>query len=183
MGLFGKKKSDQSGEQVDPLLAKLGPDAFAELWQSAWNSRMADEVLDLCTNDVIWNDPLTEEAVSGHAQVREYLEATWTAFPDLNFTYPEGPYTADGGVRLALHWRVTGTMEGPLQPPGYAATGKSFTSDGIDLLYLRDGKVFWYFGVFDRQGAAQQLGILPAPGSRAERATVQVQRALAKLRS
>jgi hypothetical protein len=54
-------------------------------------------------------------------------------------------------------------------------------SDGVDLLELRDGLVCNYAGFFDARGMAQQIGVLPPPGSRAERLAVVLQRLGARL--
>jgi steroid delta-isomerase-like uncharacterized protein len=148
---------------------------FADRWQKAWNSRVPEQVTALCTEDVSWEDPLTEAPERGHPAVAEYLRSVWRAFPDLEFTWPEGPYASFDGVKLALHWRVTGTMLGPLDPPGFAPTGKRFELDGVDLLELKDGLVHRYVGLFDVRGVAQQVGALPPPGSRGERVAVRLQ--------
>jgi steroid delta-isomerase-like uncharacterized protein len=154
---------------------------FADRWQRAWNSREADQVSALCTEDVSWEDPLTERPVRGRAAVAEYLRSVWRAFPDLTFTWPEGPFASFEGVKLALHWRVTGTMLGPMDPPGFAPTGRRIQLDGIDLLELRDGLVRGYQGFFDVQTVAQQVGAAPARGSQTERVAVGAQRLLAAI--
>ncbi len=181
MAIFRKKKAKDNMEG-QAQIPRYEPDEFADIWQEAWNSRDAEQVLVLCAEDVIWDDPLTPEPAVGHAEVRNYLEESWRAFPDMTFTWPERAYSADDGNRLALHWRVEATMLGDLIPPGFAATGNRFQADGVDLLHLRDGRVAWYQGYFDRQAAAEQLGIMPAPGSRTEKLTVRLQRFAAKRR-
>jgi steroid delta-isomerase-like uncharacterized protein len=153
---------------------------FADRWQVAWNTRRPEEVTALCTDDVVWGDPLTEHPERGKPAVAEYLRSVWRTFPDLNFTWPEGPYCSFDATKLACHWRVTGTMLGPAEP-GFAPTGRAIEADGVDLLELRDGLVCNYVGFFDGRGMAQQIGVLPAPGSRAERLAVKVQRLGARL--
>jgi len=154
---------------------------FAERWQRAWNSCAPDEVTALCTEDVVWDDPITDRPEVGRAAVAEYLRSLWRAFPDLRFTWPEGPSTSFEKSKLACHWSVTGTMLGPMDPPGFAATGKRIELDGVDLLELRDGLVCAYAGFFDTRAIAQQIGVLPAPGSRAERLGARVQRITARV--
>jgi steroid delta-isomerase-like uncharacterized protein len=155
---------------------------FADRWQEAWNARVPERVTGLCTEDVLWDDPLTERPERGRQAVAEYLRAVWGAFPDLEFSWPEGPYVSFEGTKLALHWQVTGTMLGPMDPPGFAPTGRRFENDGVDLLELRDGLVCAYDGFFDARGVAQQLGLLPAPGSAAERVAVTAQRIGSRVR-
>jgi steroid delta-isomerase-like uncharacterized protein len=163
----------ETGGKV-PLAEEFARD-FAERWQVAWNSRRPEEVTALCTDDVIWDDPVTERPERGKAAVAAYLEATWQTFPDLTFTWPEAPFCSYDGAKLACHWSVTGTMLGSIDP-GFAPTGRSVQADGVDLLELRDGLVCNYAGFFDARGMAQQLGVLPPPGSRAERLAVRLQR-------
>jgi steroid delta-isomerase-like uncharacterized protein len=153
---------------------------FADRWQIAWNTRRPDEVTALCTDDVLWDDPLTERPEQGKAAVTAYLESTWRTFPDLNFTWPEGPYCSFESTKLACHWRVTGTMLGPADP-GFVPTGRPVQADGVDLLELRDGLVCNYVGFFDARGMAQQIGLLPPAGSRAEKMAVRLQRLGARI--
>jgi steroid delta-isomerase-like uncharacterized protein len=158
-----------------PLTGDYARD-FAERWQAAWNSRRPEEVAALCTDDVAWADPLTDGAERGRAAVTAYLESLWRTFPDLRFSWPEAPYCSYEKTKLACHWHVTGTMQGPTVPEGFAPTGRRIEADGTDLLELRDGLVCDYVGFFDARGLAQQVGILPARGSRAERIAVRLQR-------
>ena len=71
-------------------------------------------------------------------------------------------------------------MLGPADP-GFAPTGRPVEADGVDLLELRDGLVCNYVGFFDARGMAQQIGVLPASGSRAERLAVMLQRLGARI--
>jgi len=174
----GETARRQAGERVSggfPLTEELAR-AFAERWQIAWNSRRAEEVAALCTDDVLWEDPLTEGPEQGKTAVTAYLESTWRTFLDLEFTWSGGPYCSFERTKLACHWHVTGTMTGPVEPEGFAPTGRRMEADGVDLLELRDGLVCSYVGFFDARGMAQQIGVMPARGSRAERIAVTLQR-------
>jgi steroid delta-isomerase-like uncharacterized protein len=171
---------DDPGENAVPAGEQIARD-FADRWQKAWNSRDPEQVVALCTEDVVWADPITERPERGRAAVVDYLSALWRAFPDLEFTWPEGPYASFQGIKLALHWAVSGTMLGPMDPPGFAPTGRRITLEGVDLLQLRSGLVSTYQGFFDVQTVARQIGAAPAPGSQAERVAVGAQRLLAAI--
>ena len=166
----------QATAEASPTPGEQFARDFADRWQKAWNSRIPEQVSELCSEDVLWDDPLTERPEQGRAAVNEYLRSVWRTFPDLEFTWPEGPYASFDGVKLALHWRVTGTMLGSMDPPGFAPTGRRAQLDGVDLLELRDGLVCAYNGFFDARGVGQQIGILPASGSGGERIAVALQR-------
>jgi steroid delta-isomerase-like uncharacterized protein len=158
-----------------PLTAEVARH-FAERWVTAWNTRRAEAVLALCTDDVQWYDPLTARPEHGKAALAHYLKSLWETFPDLEMEWQEEPFLSLGGARVVFHWRMTGTMRGPLEPQGFAPTGRSLDAEGIDLFELRDGLVCSYTGFFDARGMAQQIGLLPATGSHTERLAVTAQR-------
>jgi steroid delta-isomerase-like uncharacterized protein len=154
---------------------------FAKHWRTAWNSRVPDEVVGLCAPGVAWNDPLVEEPTRGTEAVRRYLESLWGAFPDMELDWVEPPLCSLDAGRVACRWRMTATMLGPLEPQGFAPTGRGLDAQGIDVFDLRDGVVQGYEGFFDARAMAQQLGLLPATGSAAERVAVAAQRITAKV--
>jgi steroid delta-isomerase-like uncharacterized protein len=154
---------------------------FADRWREAWNSRQPDRVVALCTDDVVWDDPLTERPEQGSQAVARYLERLWTTFPDLELTWLEAPFWSLDQSRIVLHWRLDGTMLGPIEPQGFAPTGRRLEAYGIDLFELRDGLVHSYTGFFDALALAQQIGLLPASGTHAERLAVTAQRLSARI--
>jgi steroid delta-isomerase-like uncharacterized protein len=154
---------------------------FATRWRTAWNSRVPDQVLTLCAPDVAWNDPLTEGRAHGTEAVRRYLESLWGAFPDMGLDWVEPPLCSLDAGRVACRWRMTGTMLGPLEPQGFAPTGRRLDAEGIDVFDVREGVAQGYEGFFDARAMAQQLGLLPASGSAAERVAVAAQRITAKV--
>jgi hypothetical protein len=77
---------------------------------------------------------------------------------------------------------MVGTNTGPLDPPGFAPTGKSFVVDGVDHWWFRDGLVERYRADYDLNGALRQLGLVPQTGSRGEKALVFLQRFASRLR-
>jgi hypothetical protein len=53
--------------------------------------------------------------------------------------------------------------------------------DGVDQWTMRDGRIARYRAFYDMNELARQLGIVPAPGSRAERGMVALQRLQVRL--
>jgi hypothetical protein len=78
---------------------------------------------------------------------------------------------------------MRGTMSGPLDPPGFAPTGRSMEVEGVDLWTMRDGRIARYRAFYDVNDLARQLAIAPSPGSRAEQAMVRLQRLQARMLS
>jgi steroid delta-isomerase-like uncharacterized protein len=154
---------------------------FARRWTDAWNSHEVDQLLALMTEDVEYRDDAWPKPMRGHADVREYLEASWRAFPDMTFELLSGPYVIPGEPRAAFQWRGRATHTGPLDPPGLAPTGRRWEQDGADFQEYRDGRVCKMRGAFDMLSVSRQLGLMPAAGGRAERAMAMAQRSASRV--
>jgi steroid delta-isomerase-like uncharacterized protein len=154
---------------------------FALQWLAAWNSHEVDRVLALMTEDIEYRDDAWPKAMRGHADVREFIDSTWRATPDMTFELIAGPYVIPGEPRAAFHWRGWGTQTGPLDPPGFAPTGRRWEVDGVDFHEYRDGRICKLRIAFDIMTASRQLGLMPSAGSRAERALAMAQRSASRV--
>jgi len=147
---------------------------FVGRWTDAWNSHAEQRLLELMTDDIVYDDSAWPRTMRGHSDVREFLEHTWRALPDLRFELREGPYVHAGEPKAAFWWDGRGTHTGPLDPPGLAPTGKRLEFDGADFHEYRDGKVARLRIVFDMADAMRQLGVLPPVGGTQERVLAKV---------
>lgn len=154
---------------------------FVRRWFLAWNSHDADQVLGLLAEDVEVRDDSWPTTMHGHADVREFLAALWRAIPDMTFELLEGPYLMPGRPSAAVHWRGSGTFTGPMDPPGFAPTGRRWEIDGVDFQEYRGGRITRLRVACDMMSVARQLGVMPAAGSRAERAVAAAQRTVVRL--
>jgi steroid delta-isomerase-like uncharacterized protein len=154
---------------------------FVARWLDAWNSHEADRVLAFLTEDVEVRDDSWPRAMRGLGDVREFLEALWRAIPDMRFELLEGPFVIPGEHGASFRWRGTGTFTGVMDPPGFAPTGRPWDVDGADFQQYRDGRICKLRVVFDMMTVARQLGVMPASGSRGERALTAAQRAVTRL--
>jgi steroid delta-isomerase-like uncharacterized protein len=155
---------------------------FVDRWIAAWNSYQPERVLELMTDDIVYDDSGWPQTMRCHAQVRELLDFTWRAFPAFTVQRVGGPLVASEGPRAAFWWRCHMTNSGPIDPPGIPATGKRIEYEGADFHEYRDGKVARLRIVFDMADISRQLGLLPERGSVAERAMVGMQKLRARLR-
>ena len=162
-----------------PPTGDLG--AFTTGYLAAWNGRDSSAVAPFVTEDVEWHDPVLPAPARGLPEVQAFMEDSWRAFPDLRFTEPDPPHLSTTGDLVAWAWRMEGTMQGPIEPPGFAPTGRRMAVDGVDLWRMRDGRIAHYRAFYDMTELARQLGIMPPAGSRAEKATVGLQRLQARL--
>jgi steroid delta-isomerase-like uncharacterized protein len=163
------------------------PDTVAELrglvdrYSAAWNDRDTDAMAQLVTEDIVWEDPALAEPARGVAAVQEFMRTSWRAFPDMRFGEPDPPALAVTGEVVLWAWYMQGTHNGPIDPPGFAPTGRTMRVEGIDQWTMRDGRIARYRAYYDMNDLARQLGIVPPPGSRAERGMVALQRLQARL--
>ena len=65
---------------------------FAERYLQAWNGHEPQALLDLMTEDIVYDDAAWPRTMRSHADVREFLEHAWRAVPDLAFEPLEGPF-------------------------------------------------------------------------------------------
>ena len=156
---------------------------FIGRWLDAWNSHEADQVLAFLTEDVEIRDDSWPKTMHGHRDVRAFLEALWRATPDMTFELIAGPYVIPGEPRASFHWRGRGTFTGPMDPPGFAPTGRAWEVDGVDFQEYRDHRIAKLRVVFDLMTVSRQLGVMPASGSRSERAMVAAQRGVTRVQS
>lgn len=98
--------------------------------------------------------------------VAAHFAAIFAAFPDLRI---EIERMAADGETVFVHWHMTGAFTGtPLL--GFEATGRHINVRGTDCFTIRDGRVVGNFVAYDGMTFAAQMGILPAHGSRMDRA-------------
>jgi steroid delta-isomerase-like uncharacterized protein len=155
---------------------------FLKGWEAAWNSHEPERLLGLMTEDIVYDDSAWPTTMHGHGDVRQFLESAWRAFPDLRFEVFDGPFIASGEPKAAFHWTGSGTHTGPIDPPGFASTGKRIEFDGADFHEYRDGRVCRLRIVFDMMDVGRQLGTIPKAGSPVEKAGAAAQRLAVKVR-
>jgi len=97
----------------------------------------------------------------GEAGLRAFLEANWTAFPDLSFQVTQRIASGDWVVDT---WIGTGTHSGPMMTPTGASippTGRKATVPGAGVIQLKDGKIVYTADYFDTMSLLAQLGLVP----------------------
>lgn len=169
------------GEGAEPIEGIEWLREFAEGYLAAWTSHDPEAVAACAAPDVVWIDPALPEPARGRAGVADFARSSFAAFPDLAFSEPGDPAIAGDGRAAYAPWRMTGTNTGPIDPPGFAATGRSIEVRGFDIWQFRDGLIWRYEAIYDAFDLARQLGLMPAADSFAERAMVRAQRLRARL--
>ena len=153
----------------------------ARTFVEGWNSHDPERLLALATEDVIWEDPFIEGGhLRGKAALREWVSSLWRASPDLRFELVGEPLISLDGTQLAAAWKGVGRFTGPLDPPGFAPTNRMIEMVGVDIHEFDEDLVKRVHTETDTMALGRQIGAAPAPGSRAERFGVLMQRLAAR---
>ncbi|WAC90175.1 ester cyclase [Mycobacterium sp. Aquia_213] len=149
---------------------------FIDRYIAAWSLKDGAAVSTCMTEDAIWHEPTTAKPVEGRCRVADFVSETVRTFPDICHSNPFPPViTADAKAAL-VPWRITGTHLGVIDPPGFAGTGKTIDVFAIDIWQFRSGLIWRGQSIWNLAEMLQQLGIMPARGSAAERALARAQR-------
>jgi steroid delta-isomerase-like uncharacterized protein len=89
----------------------------------------------------------------GHERILSRLH---NAFKEIQTTVL---FQISEGDRVANHFILTGTHKGEFE--GVAATGRSITVTGTNVMHFENGKVSEMWSYLDGVGTLQQLGVLP----------------------
>lgn len=108
------------------------------------------------------------EAPKGLEGAKQLFGMYFLAFPDMKITVED--MIAEGD-KVVSRYTMTGTHKGEFM--GIAATNKKFTTTGIEILRIADGKFVEHWAASDDLGMMQQLGVIPMP-SAAETVTLAV---------
>jgi len=152
------------------------PRKFVKAYLAAWNDHDPEALEDLVTDYVVWIDPALAEPLRGVEAVKGFMLDSWRAFPDLRFESAGPACVAEESGVVTWPWRMTGTNRGPIDPPGFAATGRRIDVEGVDVWEFSEDRIARYRAYYDMTDLSRQLGLAPAAGSRAEKAAVRLQR-------
>ena len=150
--------------------------AVAGAFEDAWNQHDAQRIAEVFAEDAVLEDPGAPQAVlEGRPAIRTYFESWLRAFPDTEMRQ-EVLFRPLNGGEFASRWRIWGTMEDDLRPPGFAATHQRVETEGVAIIELRGRLVSRCRQFYDTTQVARQLGAAPRRGSPLERLGVLAQR-------
>jgi steroid delta-isomerase-like uncharacterized protein len=119
------------------------------------NQAVADE---LVAAEFVNHDPGPVEQPNREGFKQFFVESHAT-FPDLRYTIED--IVAEGD-KVVVRWTLKGTHKGQWGP--VAPTGKQFTTTGVYIFRIANGKLAELWLKWDLWSMAGQLGLLPQPG-------------------
>jgi steroid delta-isomerase-like uncharacterized protein len=136
----------------------------------AWNAPDAERIASFFTEDAVYEDRGAGVVARGRDQIRAHASRIHAAFPDLRFDLVRA---AHGEGFSAGEWRSRMTHSGSFD--GLAPTRRLVESSGMDVATLdADERIVHLVSYYDGAEIMRALGLLPARGSRLERALIRV---------
>jgi steroid delta-isomerase-like uncharacterized protein len=134
----------------------------------AWNAHDPDAVAGYFAADAVYDDRGAGVVAHGAGEIRAHVASVQAAFGDLHF---ELVRAAHGDEFTAGEWTASMTHTGELD--GLRASGRKVSSAGVDVATLDgEGRIVRLVSYYDGAAIMRELGLLPARGSRLERALV-----------
>jgi len=144
---------------------------------AAWNDRDAVRIASFFAEEAVYEDLGAGEVVGGREGIRAHATAIHRGFPDLRFELVRASHGEDF---TAGEWRSRMTHLGEFS--GLAPTGRVVESAGVDVATLDgEGRIIRLSSFYDGAAIMRALGLLPARGSRTERALVRAASAFRRL--
>ena len=140
-------------------------DTLAADWQQlskeaepAWASRDVEKILNLYSDDCVWEDLAIGKVMSGKEEIRSFLNEWFAAFPDNTL---ETTSSITSGHFQCAEWINRGTHNGDFL--NIPATGKTVSIRGASIIELRKGKIIRSTDYYDMASLLRQLGISSLP--------------------
>jgi predicted ester cyclase len=139
---------------------------FLHRLHAAANAHDADAVAALCGDDIVWEDPAAPQTLHGRdAVLRFHRDIMFPALPDAHIELIDGPYLSLDGAGVAARLRISGTMSGPLNPPGFAPTGGRLSFETAEFSHFEGGLLSRHTVVLNMLDLARQIGAVPPAGT------------------
>lgn len=131
---------------------------------TAFNAHDGAAIESLYAYDAVCTAP-GEFTARGPAQIREFMESWFTAFPDAHsrvtaLHYCDDEVSVEEGVFEGTHDGVFRTPMGDVQP-----THRRVQGQYVNVVTIRNGKAISQRLIFDRLQLLEQLGLVPTPAT------------------
>jgi steroid delta-isomerase-like uncharacterized protein len=144
----------------------LSVDELFDGWEAAWSGRDAAAFVEVCCEEVHYEDPLTDEPLEGLDELGAHAERLWAGFPDARLEQT-GARLGDDRFAAAPA-KLLATHKAPLE--GLPATNRFVMVHCVFYCELERDRLLRVRAFFDLYDAATQLGVLPARGTMGEKA-------------
>lgn len=132
----------------------MSNDHLFDALEAAFAARDMNALIDLFTDDCVYEDKPLGVVNRGKHAVREFYKTVLAMTPDLHVRYT---HRATNDTYGAAECTLGGTWSGSLE--GVDATGKKFTLAGVSCMDIRNGKIARHVDYWDYKSIMKQLGV------------------------
>ena len=133
-------------------------ESFFRKYLDAWNAHDVEAILGFFTDDGVYEDVALSRVNQGKAQMREFFEEVFKAFPDFRLDDTARAAIGDNG-RYALEWTMSGTHDGDL--PILPATHKKWAVRGTSSGEVEGEKIKRNSDYWNMADFLVQIELLP----------------------
>jgi steroid delta-isomerase-like uncharacterized protein len=126
--------------------------------EECWNQGSLNKVSELLADQVRFHDPVFPNMNSGIQNIKNHIETSRKAFPDLKFTIDD---TIAEGNEVVVHWTARGTHKG--QFLGMPPTDRKVIIDGTSIYRLEGSKIAEAHANWNLATMMAQLGVFEVP--------------------
>ena len=139
----------------------MNVDELIDGWEAAWSGHEAAAFGEVCAPGIQYEDPLTDQPLSGLDQLEAHAARLWSGFPDVRLEKTgarlyDAPFVAAPAKLRGTHREPIGSLP---------ATNRFVVVHCLFYCELRNDLLYRVRGFYDVYDAATQLGVLPAPGT------------------
>jgi steroid delta-isomerase-like uncharacterized protein len=132
-------------------------------------AREVERIVSACAPGYV-EDNVVLGRLEGTQKTAAFFNELFTAIPDFELWIDR---VIAGGDEVAVEWHADGTFNGgPFQ--GIRPTGGRIELKGVDVFEVSHGRIARNTVYYDGASFARQIGMLPAPGSLADRAMLRM---------
>jgi steroid delta-isomerase-like uncharacterized protein len=126
-------------------------------WAACWSAHDMTRLLQLFTEDVVYEEVAMGVANRGSAELRAFGEGFFSGFPDVTFEL-QSSFT--NGINGGAEWVMRGTHIGDL--PAMPATGKRVEVRGASIFEFSGDRIRRCADYWDTATFLKQLGLMPS---------------------
>lgn len=132
-------------------------EALFDRLEKAWSEKDIDALVDLFTEDCVYEDMALGARHEGHEGIREFAQAVFAGMPDFDLTFPVRVVTPERG---SSHWVIRAHWNGDFE--GMDRTGHPIEFKGLSSYVFRDGRIAHNIDCWDYVQMIRAFGVVPA---------------------
>jgi steroid delta-isomerase-like uncharacterized protein len=126
--------------------------------EECWNQGNLNKASELLADQVRFHDPVFPNMNPGIQNIKNHIEVSRKAFPDLKFIIED---TIAERNEVVVHWKAQGTHKG--QFFGMQPTNRKVIVDGTSIYRLEGSKIAEAYANWNLASMMQQLGVIELP--------------------